>query len=59
MHLLQVWDLRQRDCIRTIKGHGRAVRQLALSPDSQMLATGCEGGEIKVISPRWALGKGG
>ena len=45
---LKVWDMRQRACIQTYRGHAGAVRNLLFSPDGRWVVSGCDGGEVRL-----------
>ena len=51
---ISVWDLARQKRIITLKGHEYIICQLALSPDSTLLASGDSGGVIRL----WELPSG-
>ena len=44
---VKLWDLRQKNCMHTFKGHSKPVLCVAMSPDSQLIASGAADGNIK------------
>uniref|UniRef100_B8HZ74 WD-40 repeat protein n=1 Tax=Cyanothece sp. (strain PCC 7425 / ATCC 29141) TaxID=395961 RepID=B8HZ74_CYAP4 len=53
-HEIQIWDLVNRQLLRTLKGHRDRVRFLAVSPDSHTLVSQDDSGVIQV----WNLATG-
>ena len=45
---VKVWDVRQKTCCFTYKGHVKSVCKVEFSPDDKMVATGGEDGTVKV-----------
>ena len=43
---LKIWDIRQRSCIQTYRGHSRAVRQILFSPDGRWIAPLARAGQL-------------
>jgi WD40 repeat protein len=46
--LVHVWELPGLRLVRSLRGHGRVIRQLAISPDGKHLASGGEDTSVKV-----------
>jgi len=45
-----VWDLTKRRKLKVLRGHDRMVQSVALSRDGTLVATGDEGGKVKIWS---------
>ncbi len=52
--LVQIWDVRQSELVRSITGFERALTTLIFSPDGQRLAGGTQDGQVWV----WDAGRG-
>ncbi len=50
---LKVWDLRMRSAILNFKGHSDSIRTLAISPDSNYIASGGDDSVVKVVFSRF------
>lgn len=53
-HPIQIFDLKTKKELRTLKGHGDRVRALDFSPDGKRLVSGDEEGKIKL----WDVAEG-
>ena len=39
---IKLWDIRDKNCSATLKGHNRPINSLAVSPDGNLLLSGSE-----------------
>jgi WD40 repeat protein len=49
---VQIWNVRTEELIRALEGHSRLVASVAISPDSQYLASGSLDGTIRIVNLR-------
>lgn len=49
--VINSWDTRNRNEADLARGHPRAVRSLAFSPDGLIFATGCDDGVVRLCDP--------
>ncbi|MBD2207565.1 YARHG domain-containing protein [Calothrix sp. FACHB-1219] len=47
---VQIWNVRTGELIRALEGHSRLVASVAISPDSQYLASGSLDGTIRIFN---------
>ena len=45
---IKLWDLRQKNCINTYKGHTMEVKSLEVSPDGKWFISGAQDSKVKV-----------
>eukprot|EP01017_Pseudomicrothorax_dubius_P012627 TRINITY_DN1530_c0_g1_i2.p1 TRINITY_DN1530_c0_g1~~TRINITY_DN1530_c0_g1_i2.p1 ORF type:complete len:661 (+),score=111.07 TRINITY_DN1530_c0_g1_i2:114-2096(+) len=45
---IKLWDLRQKACVNTFKGHNMQVNTVQVSPDSRWIASGSQDGLVKI-----------
>ncbi|MBD2181435.1 WD40 repeat domain-containing protein [Planktothrix sp. FACHB-1355] len=48
---IKLWDLKNGQLLRTLKGHTDQVRAIAISPDGKILASGSDDKSIKLWNP--------
>lgn len=46
--IVSAWDTRNRNEVESLRGHPRAIRSLAFSPDGLIFATGCDDGVVRL-----------
>lgn len=51
---IKLWDLRQRSCVSTFKGHSMQVNCLQVSPDGKWFASGSQDSLVKI----WDISSG-
>jgi len=44
---VKIWDIRQKQCINTFKGHSNEITSLDISPDSRVVVSGSKDGTVK------------
>lgn len=40
--MIKLWDIRDKNCTNTLKGHSKPINSIAISPDGYMLLSGSE-----------------